>query len=333
MLATGRLNLLTDVAGLAVGNAEDADLLTGVTVVLCEQAAVAGVDVRGGGPGTRETDLLRPDCRVERIDALALAGGSVFGLQAGDGVVEWLAAQGRGFPIGPWRMPIVPGAIIFDWRQGFEGHGAMLWRDLAKRACAAAGETFALGNAGAGMGATAGRLKGGLGAASIRTGDGLIVGALAVANPVGSPVLGESGRLRAWDLERAGELGRQRPPEGPPEPDAGPLAESRLGANTTLIVVATNAPLDKAGASRVAMMAHDGLARAVRPAHTGFDGDIVFALSTGEGAAVSPEALATIGAHGADCAARAVARGVFEASPIAGIPAYRELHRHAFEAD
>ncbi len=323
MTGTGRLNLLTDVPGLAVGNAEDEAALTGVTVVLCEEAAIAGVDVRGGAPGTRETELLRPDCRVERIDALALAGGSVFGLQAGDGVVEWLAARGRGFPVGPWRMPIVPGAIIFDLRQGMAERGPLLWRDLAKQACDAAGAEFRLGNAGAGMGASAGRLKGGLGSASTEDEDGLIVGALAVANPVGGTVDSE-GRFWAALLEREGELGGEPGPSGGGEDD--PLATSRLGANTTLIVVATNAPLDKAGATRVAMMAHDGLARAVRPAHTPFDGDVVFALSTGGGPPAAPDRLALIGAHAANCAARAVARGVFEATSIAGLPAYRDVH-------
>ena len=268
--------------------------------------------------------VLRPTCRVERIDALALAGGSVFGLQAGDGVVEWLAARGRGLAIGPWRLPIVPGEIIFDLREGTAERGPLLWRDLAKQDCGAAGAAFQLGNAGAGMGASAGRLKGGLGSASIEVEDGLVVAALAVANPVGGAVDGE-GRFWAAGLERDDELGGQPPPRGEAGPDD-PLAESRQGANTTLVVVATSAPLDKAGAARVAMMAHDGLARAVRPAHTPFDGDVVFALSTGSGPAAGNKGLALIGAHAADCAARAIARGVHEARSIAGLPAYRDVH-------
>ncbi len=319
MARTGPLNLLTDVAGLSVGNARDVAALTGVTVVLApEGGAVAGIDVRGGAPGTRETELLRPDCRVERVDAIALSGGSVFGLQAGDGVVEWLAAQGRGFPVGPWRMPIVPGAIIFDFRADIGERGPTLWRDLALEACAAAGHEFDLGNAGAGMGASAGQLKGGLGSASLVDANGAVVAALAVANPVGAAV-DAAGRLLAAPLAIGDELGSGRGGSG----DGGSLGDGRLGANTTLVVIATDQPLDKAGATRVAMMAQDGLARAVRPAHTPFDGDIVFALSTGRGPPAGPEALARIGAHAADCTARAIARGVHAAEAAGGLPAFR----------
>ena len=334
MLAPGPLNLITDVPGILVGQAQDRAARTGVTVVMPEAPCVAAVDVRGGAPGTRETDLLRPDCLVERIDAICLSGGSAFGLAAADGVAEWLRRQGRGFPVAGQRIPLVPGAIIFDFPIG----GARQWpdgppyRQLGMDAAAAVGSAFALGNAGAGYGARAGALKGGLGSASVLSQDGLAVGALAVVNPVGSVVMPESGTFWAWALEQAGELGRQRPPPRAPATMAPPLGRPAPGANTTLAVVATNLRLDKAAARRIAIMAHDGLARAIRPSHTPFDGDCVFALATGslEPQAAGPEFVARAGALAADCLARATARGVFEAEPLGGFPAYRRQFVGAF---
>jgi len=331
MAQPGADNLITDVAGLRVGNAHDAAARTGVTVLLPERPALAAADIRGGGPGTRETDLLQPSTAVDRVDAICLSGGSVFGLQAADEVVAWLGERGRGFAVGPWHMPIVPGAIIFDLAAGgsVDPVGDPPWRRLARAACDAAGDgAFALGNAGAGMGARAGRLKGGLGSASMVTGDGLVVGALAVANPVGATTMPGSASFWAWALEQNGEFGGRPPPRQPVQAEPEIPLESRIGTNTTLAVVATNAALDKAQAQRVAVMAHDGMARAIRPVHTPFDGDSIFVLSLGEAAMTQPPAMtvARIGALAADCVARAITRGVYEADSVGDIPSYRAEH-------
>lgn len=337
MAKPGPRNLITDVPGLLVGNAEDQAARTGVTVLLAERGLVAAVDVRGGAPGTRETDLLRPDCLVQEIDAIVLAGGSVHGLGAADGVVEWLRRQDRGFQVAGYRMPIVPGAIIFDFSIGGERDwpDGPPYRQLGQAAAAAAAADFALGNAGAGLGARAGALKGGLGSTSAVTEDGLVVGALAVANPAGQVVMGAAGTMWAWDLEREGELGGQKPPTGPPPEETGPLPDATLAGNTTLAVVATDLALDKAAATRIAIMAQDGLARAIRPAHTPFDGDSVFVVATGERPppAALPETLGRVGALAADCTARAIARAVFEADALGQAPAYRRLHGDAFGED
>lgn len=329
----GPRNLITDVDGILVGNAEDAAACTGVTVVLPEGRAVAGVDVRGAAPGTRETDLLDPSCRMDGIDAICLSGGSAFGLQAADAVVQWLHARGRGFAVAGWQVPIVPSAIIFDLIAGDKDWGdTPPYRGLAAAACDAVGADFALGNAGAGLGAHAGRLKGGLGSVSMVDDDGLQVGALVVANPVGAVTMPGSGTFWAWALEQDGELGGQHPPGRPGGAEQALPADSRLGANTTLAVVATNACLDKAQAQRVAMMAHDGMARAIRPVHTPFDGDTIFALSTGRRGTELADVMtvARIGAMAADCVARAAARGVFMADGLGDSPGYRQVHADAF---
>ena len=344
MIRPGPRNLITDVPGIRVGNAEHAGHPTGVTIVLPDRAAVAAVDVRGGGPGTRETDALRPSALVERVDAVALSGGSAFGLEAASGAVSWLAARGRGFRVGEARVPIVPAAILFDLLQGGpkdrgpkdggpKDRGAMPpYRDLGMAACDAAELDFALGNAGAGLGASAGPLKGGLGSASAMDDNGpgedrLVVGALAAANPAGSVVMPGQSTLWAWMLEQNGELGGQEPPAGPVslEPDLPDVL--RAGANTTLVVVAVSAPLTRPQAQRVAIMAQDGVARAVRPAHTPFDGDTVFVLSTGDGDPPGPAVVARIGSIAADCVARAIARGVYEAEPAGGLASWRSTWR------
>lgn len=322
----GPRNLIGDVAGLSVGNAADAEARTGVTVLLCEGGAVAAADARGGATGTRELDLLRPECLVERIDAIVLSGGSAHGLAAADGAMQWLAARGRGFPIGGGAMPIVPAAILFDLdRGGRNWTGDPPHRRLALAACDGAGAAFALGNAGAGIGAMAGRLKGGLGSASL-VGADFTVGALVAANPVGSTVMSD-GTFWAWPFERDGEFGGRRPSDAAAADDGLP-AEGRLGGHTTLGVVATDAILSKAEALRVAVMAQDGLARAIRPVHTPFDGDVVFAVATGRRALPEPRALnlARLGSLAADCLARSVARAVWSAEDLGAIRCYRSVY-------
>ena len=335
MASTGLRNSITDVPGILVGQAEDLPGVSGTTVVLAEMPAVASVDVRGGAPGSRETELLGPGTLVERIDAVVLSGGSAFGLDGAAGVMEWLAAAGRGFTVGSTlrspviRVPIVPAAILFDL--GFPGRSAWTgeppYRVLGRRAVAAAARDFALGNAGAGLGATTGRLKGGIGSASLALADGATVGAIVAVNSWGAVVRPGCGRFWAADLALAGEIDRQ-----PAIPDAALNLEDFSecgaavpGANTTIAVVATDAALDKGGCRRLAIMAQDGLARAIRPVHTPFDGDTVFALSTGTGPAVDPAMLAKLGSAAADCLARAVMRAVLAAEPLGGVPSWRQL--------
>jgi L-aminopeptidase/D-esterase-like protein len=325
MIRPGPLNSITDVPGIRVGNAELPALVTGATVVIPDHAAVAAVDVRGGGPGTRETQALAPGSTVQQVHGIALAGGSAYGLDAAGGVMHWLRGQGRGFAIGGTVVPIVPAAIIFDLATGGpKDWDRPPWWELGLEAAESAGTEFALGNAGAGMGAKAGRLKGGLGTASVRF-DGLTVGALAVANPAGSAVMPGTRSFWAWWLELAGEFGGQTPPAAPPA-DLDYHFPTPAGANTTLAVVATDAELTRAQAQRIATMAQDGLARAIRPVHTPLDGDTVFVLATGARPLADPVAgLARLGMLAADCVARAITRGVYEAAPLAGLPAYRDL--------
>ena len=325
----GPRNSITDVPGILVGQAEDLDSISGTTVVLAERPAVAGVDVRGGAPGSRETELLAQGTLVERVDAVVLSGGSAFGLDAAAGVMEWLAEAGRGFAVGAIRVPIVPAAILFDLR--FPGRQAWTgeppYRALGRRAVLAAAKDFTLGNAGAGIGATAGRLKGGVGSASLVLAGGLTVGAIVAVNSWGSVVRPDCGRLWAADLALAGEIDRQ-----PASPDAAfdledfsQCGAAIPGANTTIAAVATDATLDKAGCRRLAIMAQDGLARAIRPVHTPFDGDTAFSLATGTGVPVEPGMLTRLGSAAADCLARAVMRAVLAVEPLGGIPSWRQL--------
>jgi L-aminopeptidase/D-esterase-like protein len=329
-VAPGPRNLITDVAGIRVGNAADARARSGVTVVLADRPAVAAVDVRGGAPGTRETDALDPTCLVDTVDAVVLSGGSAFGLEAASAATNWLAARGRGFAVGPVRVPIVPSAILFDLLNGGDkGWGETPpYAALARAACAALGADFALGNEGAGFGALAGALKGGLGSVSAAAPEGLVVGALVAVNARGETVMPGERCFWAWPLERAGELGGQSPPRRalPVESDPLPGPSPSVGGNTTIGVVATNAALSRAEARRVAIMAQDGYARAIRPVHTPFDGDTVFVLATGEQALAEPRplALARLGAIAADCVARAVARGVFAAETLDDLISYRD---------
>jgi L-aminopeptidase/D-esterase-like protein len=325
-------NLLTDIAGVRVGHADDAKLASGVTAILFDKPAVASIDVRGGGPGTRESALLDPVSTVERIDALALAGGSAFGLEAGGGVQAWLAEQGRGFKIGNAVIPIVPGAIMFDLLNG----GDKAWgrfspyRELGYAAAAAANHNFALGSVGAGLGATTANFKGGLGSASAETLTGVRVAALAVVNAVGSVTIGDGPWFWAAPFEVDGEFGGR----GLPASFTPDMLEMRLkGAasataaeNTTLVVVVTDAMLTKPQAKRLAMMAQTGFARAIYPVHAPLDGDVVFAAATGEKPIEPLVGLTELGMIAANTVSRAIARGVYAATalPFPGaLPAWK----------
>ncbi len=337
MAKTGERNLITDVPGILVGQAENEGGASGVSVVLAEAPATASVDVRGGAPGVRETELLAPDALVDRIDAVVLSGGSAFGLDAASGVMEWLAAAGRGFAVGstlrspPIRVPIVPAAVLFDL--SFPGRrawsGEPPYRGLGRSAAGAAAKEFELGNAGAGLGATAGRLKGGIGSASLVLADGATVGAIVAVNSCGSAVRPGCGRFWGAELALPGEIDPQPPmPDTPVDPeDFSECKAVAAGANTTIAVVATDAALDKTGCRRLAIMAQDGLARAIRPIHTPFDGDTVFALSTGAGATATPAMLLQLGSAAADCLTRAVMRALTMAEPLGGVPSWRQLWR------
>jgi L-aminopeptidase/D-esterase-like protein len=335
-MPVGPRNLITDVPGILVGQAEDHAAITGTTVILAEAPAVAAVDVRGGAPGSRETELLGSATLVERIDAIVLSGGSAFGLDAASGVMDALAAQGRGFAVGEARVPIVPAAILFDLNFPGRVHwtGEPPHRRLGHDAAMRAGKDFALGNAGAGLGAKAGRLKGGIGSASLRLDDGApegaTVGAIVAVNCCGSVVRPDCGRLWAAELALAGELPPQPAIPGAPLDLEDMSACSALfaGANTTIAVVATDAALRRDGCQRFVMMAQDGLARAIRPAHTPFDGDTVFALSTGSGDEVNPARLTRLGMAAADCLARAIMRAIVAADSLGLYPGWRHNFGH-----
>ncbi|QFG37024.1 D-aminopeptidase [Paracoccus pantotrophus] len=315
----GPRNLITDVSGLRVGNARDDALRSGSTVLLGEAAFACGVNVMGGAPGTRETELLAPDKLVGGVDALVLSGGSAFGLAACDGVSDGLRAMGRGFQVGPVRVPIVPGAIVFDLLNGGDKDWpANPYPALGRRALEAASADFALGSEGAGTGAMTHRWKGGLGSASAVLEGGITVGALVVVNALGSVTAGETRQFWAapWELgNEFGGLGLSGPYPAADEPSPA----KRLGEATTIAIVATDAALDKAGLTRLATAAQDGMARAIVPSHTPFDGDLVFAVSTGARPLPDPALTPFLLGHAAACTlARAIARGVHAASPRPG---------------
>ncbi|MFI0395662.1 P1 family peptidase [Paracoccus jiaweipingae] len=312
----GPRNLITDIAGLSVGNAADPALKSGVTVLVGDAPLTCGVHVMGGAPGTRETDLLAPDKTVAGVDALVLSGGSAFGLEACSGVVDGLHRRGRGFAVGAARVPIVPGAIVFDLLNGGDKEwAANPYRDLGARALDAAGADFAIGSAGAGCGAMTGSLKGGLGSASAVMDCGITVGAVVVVNALGR-ACDRNGHFHAAPFEMGAEFGGLGPS---PESLAGwePLPEKPVGAATTIAIVATDARLDKAQATRMAVAAHDGMARALIPSHSPMDGDLVFAAATGAVAA-DPLALFRLGHVAACVLARAIARAVHAAQPAPG---------------
>lgn len=318
----GPRNSLTDIPGLMVGQAEDSALKSGVTVVMGEAPLVASVAVMGGAPGTRETDLLEPDKSAPAVDALVLSGGSAFGLDAAGGVVARLREMGRGFEVGPVRVPIVPAAIIFDLLNG----GDKDWTDspypaLGQAAVDAMGKEVRLGSHGAGTGALTARMKGGTGTASLEIGNGITVAALMIANPIGSPCTPGDRHFWAASFELGAEFGGQGPDPASglvdPEESLKYAALSRH-ANTTIGVVATNARLTKAQAKRLATASHDGIARAIVPSHSPADGDLIFAASTGDGPEADDAILGTICNAAAHCVARSIARAVFEARPAPG---------------
>ncbi|MCA2013236.1 P1 family peptidase [Cereibacter sphaeroides] len=325
----GARNLITDVPGLTVGNARDDRIKTGVTVLLGDQPMVAGVHVMGGAPGTRETDLLAPDKMVQAVDALVLSGGSAFGLAAGQGVMDALAARGRGFAVGPVRVPIVPGAILFDLINGGDKDwGENPYPALGRSALAACAEDFALGSEGAGTGALVAGLKGGLGSASLVLENGITVGALVAVNALGSVTMGKTRHFWAAPFEIDGEFGGLGPaPEAPP---MFPVPLKSLGEATTIAIVATDATLTKPQATRLATAAHDGLARAIVPAHTPHDGDLVFAASTGRQALPEGAAL-ELGHAAALTLSRAIARAVHAATPQPGdlLPCWSQRPAHS----
>jgi L-aminopeptidase/D-esterase-like protein len=324
----GLLNLITDVPGIRVGHATDERSQSGVTTLLGERPLTAGVDVRGGAPGVRETDTLAPDGLVGHAHAIVLAGGSVFGLGAADGVATELSNAGVGLRLlaHTRAIPIVPAAVLHD----LAGEGDKTWRDPPYRALGAesvrrAGRQFALGRVGAGRGARAGHVAGGIGSVSLDLGDGLVVGALVAVNSIGSVYLPDGRTPHAWPYEIDAEFGGLRPTGHPalidPAPPESRLAEmGRLepGTSTVIGIVATSAALNGAECRRLAVMAHDGIARAVRPSHTPFDGDAIFAVASGATALAAgglrAALVARLGSAAADCMARAIARGAFEAA-------------------
>jgi L-aminopeptidase/D-esterase-like protein len=322
----GPKNLITDIVGLKVGHATDENARSGVTVLSCGSGWAAGVDVRGGGPGGREIEALSPENLVGRAHAVVLAGGSVFGLAAADGVAASLSMHGIGLQLRPGSaaIPIVPAAVLYDFGNGGDKNWGLSppYRELGVRALSEASADFALGSVGAGRGALAGMLKGGIGSASVDLGDGLVVGALVALNSVGSPMMPDGKTYWAWAFELREEFGGGGAPRDamdlsdPAPEESRLLAIGRLqpGTNTTLGVVACNADLSTAECKRVAMMAQDGIARAVRPAHTPFDGDTIFALASAElpldSGLLRAVQIGRIGSAAADCLARAIARAV-----------------------
>jgi L-aminopeptidase/D-esterase-like protein len=315
-------NLLTDIEGVRVGHADDARVASGVTAVIFDQPAIASIDVRGGGPGLRESALLQPEATVEAVDAITLSGGSALGLDAAGGVQAWLAERGRGLRIRQAVIPIVPGAICFDLLNG----GNKAWgrfppyRDLAYAAACAASTDFSLGSVGAGLGATTANFKGGLGSASAQTEGGVTVAALAVVNAVGCVTVGDGPWFWAAPFEVGGEFGgRGLPPSFTADMlkarlKGGPDATS--SENTTLVVVVTDAILTKPQAKRLAMIAQTGMARAIYPVHAPTDGDVVFAAATGRKPVDPLHGLTELGMVAANTVARAIARGVHAAAAL-----------------
>ncbi len=322
-------NLITDVPGLLVGHAQDEKLASGVTALIFEEPAVASVATHGGAPGLRDTAALEPEMSVDRIDAIVLSGGSAYGLDAMGGTQAFLRTKGRGFQVRNIRVPIVPGAILFDLLNGGDkawGEEPIYWH-LGFQACRDASVDFRLGSAGAGLGATTVNLKGGIGSASAETAAGYRIGALVAVNAVGQATVGNSPHFWSAPYEQNGEFGGL----GWPAPFPPAALDMRIKGdaleNTTIAVVATDAHLTKAEAKRLAIMAQDGLALALRPSHGAMDGDTVFAAATGHGPErPSLRDQTEIGLVASNCLARAIARAIFEAEPLpfkGALPSWR----------
>lgn len=331
MADSKRHNALTDIEGIMVGHFSSLEAASGVTAVVCAGGAVAGVDVRGSAPGTRETDLLDPSNLVERVQAIVLTGGSVYGLSAGDGAVRWLAEKGWGFPLERGNVaPIVPAAALFDLGRGAH-YVPPVGPEWGRKACESAGSgPVPVGCVGAGTGAVAGGIKGGLGTAAEVLDSCLTVAALVAVNSLGSVINPATGRPWEIGLEIDNEFGAQ----GKRAAILPDMTDTPSPSNTTIGVVATDAILTKAQARKVAQMAHDGLARAIRPAHTMFDGDTIFCLATGRRelpdtpgffAAPKAQAVNDVGSGAANCMTRAIIRAVLEAHSLGMIPAFRDL--------
>lgn len=318
-MRSGPRNLITDVAGLRVGNAQDTQIKTGVSVLTADQPFTAAVHVMGGAPGTRETDLLAPDKTVQQVDAIVLSGGSAFGLQAASGICDALAEQGRGFAVGPHHVPIVPSAILFDLINGGDKEWAKNpYAQMGRDALAAAGQDFEIGTFGAGTGATTATLKGGLGSASVQVGPHTI-GALVAVNALGSAIVGDGPHFWAAPFEMDAEFGGR----GISTQLQTGLPPTKLDThrNTTIAIVATDAALDQAQCTRMAISAHDGMARALVPSHTPMDGDLVFGASTGAVPLGDPGLDTLVLGHlAAACLSRAIARAIYAATPAADDP-------------
>ncbi len=342
---------LTDIPGVRVGHDTNLEAATGCTVILCDWPAVGGVDVRGGAPATRETDLLRPHYMMQEVHAVTLAGGSAFGLDAASGVMRYLEARGVGYAVGDTRVPIVPAAALFDL--GLGRADIRPDTDAGERACqAATNEAVAQGNVGAGTGATIGKflgagqaMKGGLGSASASLPDGLLVGALVAVNAIGDVRDPETQRIIAGTRHPSGQgflfdslpvIATPTQPDSPSSPAAAAqppesFPDNPALANTTIAVVATNALLNKTDANIIARIAHDGLALAIRPVHTAFDGDTIFVLGMGrpepgaKATSLGPMELSMLGAAAVQTLARAVVKAIGAATALHGVPAARDL--------
>jgi L-aminopeptidase/D-esterase-like protein len=327
------------IAGLRIGHAEDHDLQSGTTVLLPDKPAVASVHVVGGSPGTRETDLLNPQQLVAKIDAIVLSGGSAFGLDAASGAQAWLRQQDRGFPVPPMRIPIVPAAILFDLTNGGDKDWGLYppYRELGFQAVQAAATSIRTGRAGAGYGATTATTPGGFGIASQQLGSGVSVMAAMAVNAAGSPLIGSTRHFWAAPFEKEQEFGGLGLPGQWPDDAHQPLTKaghSTAGMNTTIGVVATDAAITKVEAKQIAIMAHDGFARALYPVHTPGDGDLLFVLSTVE-QDLDREALSllSLGTAAANTVARAIAQGVHAAMTQQDDVSQGEHHAHHAHGD
>lgn len=311
-------NLITDVAGVKVGHADDVRAASGATAIVFDDPAVASIAILGGAPGTRDTALLEPEMTVERIDAIILSGGSAFGLDAAGGAMAALKAMGRGFAVGSARVPIVPQAILFDLLNGGDkdwGTKPPYW-ELGFSAVNAASHDFKLGTAGAGYGATTANLKGGLGSASMRTSSGFTIGAIAAVNAVGTVTIGDGPHFWAAPYEQHEEYGGLGLPSPMPLNALAPRLKGTARENTVIAAIVTDATLTKSEAKRMALSAHDGMARAIRPAHTPMDGDIVFAASTGKIKRDDISSLTELCIAASDTLSRAIVRGIYHATAL-----------------